>query len=112
MEENRLHKYLDRIIQSTIEYDFPHTLDEIELDHFDHINIEIFKDAYFDKDLVCIAIFGVDGFDYENHFHTIVIRKKDIKSEFNNDIQKVIEYIHKPLDDYNNKLIEEIDKYN
>ena len=106
MEENRLHKYLDRIIQSTIEYDFPHYLEEIGQNHFDHINIEIFKDAYFDKDLVCIAIFGVDGFDYENHFHTIVIRTKDVKNEFEN-IQDVCNYIQKPLNDYNNKLQEE-----
>lgn len=104
---SRLHNYLDRIIKAIIDCDIPHTLDEIELNSFNQINAEIYKDNYFGKDLICIGIYGVDSFDYENTLETIVIRTKDVKNEFNNNIQSVIDYIQKPLNDYNNKLQEE-----
>lgn len=104
---NRLHNYLDHIISSVIEYDIPYYLEESGLNCFEDFNIEVLKHDYFNDDLVCIAIFGVDGFKNEIHLQTIVIRTKDIKNEFENNIQSVCNYLYKPLNNRNDELFEE-----
>lgn len=107
---NRLHNYLDHIISSVIEYDIPYYLEESGLDCFEDIDIEVLKHDYFNDDLICIAIFGVDGFKNEIHFQTIVIRTEDVKNEFENNIQSVCNYLYKPLKKRNDELLDEYEE--
>lgn len=107
--KNRLHKYLDKTIKNIIDHGIINCLEDIGLDYFQNININIIKDEYFDDDLICISISGEDGFYYENPIDTIVIRNTDIKNEFQN-IQDVCDYIYKPLKEYNDKLTDEIEE--
>ena len=108
-QNNRLHKYLDKTIKNIIDHGIINCLDNIGLDYFQYININVIKDEYFDNDLICISISGEDGFHYNNHIDTLVLRIKDIENEFEN-IQDVYDYIYKPLKEYNDKLTEETEE--
>ena len=100
--KNKLHKYLDNFIQGIIEFDIPYVQEQYGIIFpFQNINVEIITDDYFGKDLIQISVFGVDELNDDIYLNHCTIRTKDIKSEFNNDIQNVIDYIREPLQKYN-----------
>ena len=103
--KERLHEFLDNIISDLVEYDLSYHLQD--LDYFDDIEITQYQDKYYGQDLLSFGIYGKIKYAEDVFLTSFTIRMTDVTLEFDNNVQNVIDYVIKPLKEYNKKLKKE-----
>ena len=96
---NKLHKFLDCIIK-TVEDDIPQFYNDYNITSFTKIVVNKYKNEYFEDNLMCLSIFGIDNYGYYTFLNNITFRTEDMKNEFENNIYNIVDYIEKPLNDF------------